>query len=280
MSYKNIMISIKHLSYRYPDGVLALDDVNLEIRKGEFVALLGRNGCGKSTLVRHLNALLVPSEGSVSIRGMDTGDTSNQWKIRQAVGMVFQNPQTQFVGMTVEEDVAFGLENLVLPQKEIRKRVDHALQNVGLGDYRTRAPKSLSGGQMQRAAIAGVLAMRPGCIILDEVTSMLDSSSRQEVMEIVRQLRESGKTIIYVTHQVEEVVNADRVIVMDAGKIVRDSMPQDIFKDPMLPHFGLDVPPLVELVNRLQDTGMLSGRMNMYSQDVLLEEICRSMSGA
>lgn len=245
------MIHINNLSYKYSDGILALDGVDLSIEKGEFVAIIGKNGCGKTTLVRHLNALLAPTEGSVSILGMDTKDKTVVWNIRQTVGMVFQNPHTQFVGTTLEEDVAFGPENLTLPQNEIRERVDRSLREVGLLEYKTHAPKALSGGQMQRAAIAGVLAMEPECIVLDEVTSMLDPESRGNVLDTIGQLHQNGKTIIFVTQRIEEILPlADRIVSINNGKIEFVGTPQEYLASVESP-----IPAITSLMRKLKAKG-------------------------
>lgn len=272
------MIRIENLSYRFSDGTESLRDINLRIKKGEFVALLGRNGSGKSTLVRHLNGLLRPSEGKVFVKGLDTTDSSNLRKIRQAVGMVFQNPATQFVGTTLEEDVAFGPENLALPGEEIRERVDRALSEVGLASFKSQAPKALSGGQQQCAAIACVLAMKPECIVFDEVTSMLDLESRELVMQIILKLRQKTRTLVYVTHRLEEVLAADRVIVMDRGEIMLTGRPEEVFKVPGLAAFGIKTPPVVELLNGLEAEGLDLDWKNFTSNESLAEEIWASLS--
>ncbi|MDO9517020.1 MAG: energy-coupling factor transporter ATPase [Methanosarcinaceae archaeon] len=266
------MIQIKDLNYRYPDGTLALDGVDLSIEKGEFVALIGKNGCGKTTLVRHLNALLAPTSGFVSVFGMDTTDTSNVWNIRQTVGMVFQNPQTQFVGTTLEEDVAFGPENLALPQNEIRERVDRSLREVDLLEYRTHAPKALSGGQMQRAAIAGVLAMEPQCIVLDEVTSMLDPGSRRKVLDTIAQLHHSGKTIIYVTQRIEEILPlADKIVSMNNGKIEFIGTPQEYLASVKSP-----IPAITDLMRKLKAKGF-DVKDDVFTVDDALLEITQAI---
>ncbi|HJH32827.1 MAG TPA: energy-coupling factor transporter ATPase [Methanosarcinaceae archaeon] len=265
------MIHINNLSYRYTGGTLALDSVNMSINKGEFVALIGKNGCGKTTLVRHLNALLIPTDGSVSVFGMDTKDTPKVWNIRQAVGMVFQNPQNQFVGTTLEEDVAFGPENLALPQNEIRKRVDMALREVGLLEYKTRAPKTLSGGQMQRAAIAGVLAMEPECIVFDEVTSMLDPESRKMILDTIRQLHHNGKTIIYVTQRIGEILPfAGRIISMDNGRIEFMGTPREY-----LASVKSHVPAITSLMRKLKAKGF-DVRDDVFAVDDAFLEITKA----
>ncbi len=267
----NIMIHINNLSYRYPDGTLTLEGVDISIDRGEFVAIMGPNGCGKTTLVRHLNALLMPTAGSVSVFGMDTKDMSKVWNIRQTVGMVFQNPQTQFVGTTLEEDVAFGPENLGLPQNEIRKRVDRALLEVRLMEYKTHAPKTLSGGQMQRAAIAGVLAMEPECIVFDEVTSMLDPESRQMILDTIQQLHQSGKTIIYVTQRIEEILPlADRIVSMQDGRIEFMGTPHEY-----LASVGSHVPAITSLMRKLKEKGF-DVRDDVFAVDDAFLEIIKA----
>lgn len=270
------MIRIEDLSYSFPDGTLGLKKINLEIEKGEFLGIVGRNGSGKSTLVRHLNGLLKPTEGKVSINGMDTADLSKLFEIRQTVGMVFQNPYTQFVGTTLEEDVAFGPENLALPPEEIRERVDRALEVVGLENFKNHSPKTLSGGQSQCAAIASALAMKSECIVFDEITSMLDSSSREQVREIIRKLRGKARTVVYVTHRLEEVLYADRIIIMDGGEIVRKGSPKTVFNAPGLEKFGLELPPVVELLNSLEARGLALDWARLASIENLAEEIWES----
>lgn len=236
----------------------ALEGINLSIRPGEFVGILGPNGSGKSTLARHFNALLRPSRGKVLIEGLDTADPRNLWEIRQRVGMVFSNPDNQLIAPMVEEDVAFGPENLGLPAEEIRSRVDEALDRVSMLEYRQRPPSRLSGGQKQRVAIAGALAMRPRYLVLDEPTSMLDYSGRVEVLDFLHQLnREMGITVILITHYLEELMEADRLIVMGGGRIELDGTPEGLFESILeLKHLALDLPPILELGRRLKERGV------------------------
>ena len=239
------------------ETVLALHDINIDIQPGEFVAILGHNGSGKSTLARHLNALLIPTKGTLWVKGLDSKEPQNAWPIRQSTGMVFQNPDNQLVATIIEEDVAFGPENLGVESAEIRKRVDEALQNVGMFQYANSAPHQLSGGQKQRIAIAGVLAMRPDCIVLDEPTAMLDPSGRKEVLKTVTCLnKEAGITVILITHFMEEAVKAKRVIVMDKGSMVMDGTPHTIFKQvERMKSLGLDVPAPTALSHALIQKG-------------------------
>lgn len=229
----------------------------MEIRAGEFIAVLGHNGSGKSTLARHFNAMLRPESGSVSVAGFDTSDDRNTLEIRRRVGMVFQNPDNQLVANVVEEDVAFGPENLGVEPHEIRKRVDEALKTVGMYEYRTHAPHLLSGGQKQRIAIAGALAMRPECIVFDEPTAMLDPRGRAEVISIIRRLRdERGVTIILITHHMEETIGCDRIFVMSEGRVVRCGTPVEIFSDvKLIRSIGLDVPDTVTVMSELNENG-------------------------
>ena len=242
------MIEIKDLRYVYKDSddrdVVALDGVSLSIARGEFVAVIGANGCGKSTLARHINALLVPAEGPVTVDGLDTSVEANVWAVRQKVGMVFQNPDNQIVAAVVEEDVAFGPENVGMPAAEIRRRVEGALALVGMSGYAKHAPHLLSGGQKQRVAIAGILALEPECIVFDEPTAMLDPVGRREVVETVRRLnRERGITVVYITHYMEEALAADRVVVMHQGKVVMTGSPGEVFSRPeALERFSLEAP--------------------------------------
>ena len=235
-----------------------LNGINISIQDGEFVAILGHNGSGKSTLARHLNALLTPTNGTLWINGKDTSDPANLWAIRQSTGMLFQNPDNQIVATIVEEDVAFGPENLGIPSQEIRTRVDSALRSVGMSDHATSPPHHLSGGQKQRVAIAGVLAMSPSCIVLDEPTAMLDPSGRREVLDTITQLNcETGMTVILITHFMEEAARAKRILVMESGKVVMDGTPHEIFaeKEP-LQKLGLSVPPVTELAHKLKQHGL------------------------
>ena len=235
----------------------ALRDIDLHIETGDFVAVLGMNGSGKSTLAKLLNAIYLPSQGDVYVLGMNTKDDSNTLEIRKAVGMVFQNPDNQIIANVVEEDVAFGPENLGVPTNEIIERVGDALKRVGMTDYRNVSPNNLSGGQKQRIAIAGVLAMKPKCIILDESTAMLDPNGRKEVIEAAVKLnREEGITVILITHYMEEVVNANRVIIMEKGDVVMEGTPKEIFSHgDKIREMGLDVPQVTELSDRLRADG-------------------------
>lgn len=256
------LIELEHVSHVYQAGQEnaheALKDVSLSIEEGAFVAVLGTNGSGKSTLAKHLNALLLPTSGHCRIAGMDTLEEDALWKVRQQVGMVFQNPDNQIIAAVVEEDVAFGPENLGVPPEEIRHRVAQALRDVGMTHYRTRAPHLLSGGQKQRIAIAGALAMQTKCLVLDEPTAMLDPQGRQDILNCVRRLHEEqGITIVYITHFMEEAAAADRVIVMDQGQVIDDGTPRAIFAlATKLRKLGLDVPVAVEVAERLRKKGV------------------------
>ncbi len=236
----------------------AVDDVNLDISPGEFISILGHNGSGKSTLAKHMNALLVPTEGTIWVEGMDTAKEPELWKIRQKAGMVFQNPDNQIIASVVEEDVGFGPENIGIPTKEIWKRVDRSLEAVGMTAYRTFSPNRLSGGQKQRVAIAGVMAMRPKCIILDEPTAMLDPNGRADVIAAVRELNKAeGITVILITHYMEEVVHSDRVYVMDKGKVVMQGTPREVFSQvEQLRALRLNVPQVTLLAHELRLGGV------------------------
>lgn len=246
--------------YEYPDEppLKVLENINLTIEQGSFVALLGHNGCGKSTIAKHFNAMLLPTGGTVLVKEMNTSDEALKYEVRRTVGMVLQNPDNQLVSTIVEEDVAFGPENLGVPPEEIRRRVDDALRAVDMFDYRTHAPHKLSGGQKQRIAIAGIIAMEPECIVLDEPTAMLDPRGRTEVMETIQRLnREKGITIVLITHYMDEAVQAGRVVVMDEGEILRDGTPRQVFSDvEFLKRHDLDVPQATELSYRLAATGI------------------------
>ncbi len=236
----------------------ALNGINIQIRKGEFVAILGHNGSGKSTLAKHMNALLTPTEGTIWIKGYNSQHEENIWKIRQSAGMVFQNPDNQIIATIVEEDVAFGLENLGVAPDQIRARVNQALESVSMQDYAEVSPHFLSGGQKQRIAIAGVIAMKPDCIVLDEATAMLDPSGRRDVMRTITDLNQSeGITIVHITHFMEEAVLAKRVIVMEEGKVVMDGSPREVFTQvELLKNIGLDVPQVTELAHQLRQRGL------------------------
>ncbi|NDL68143.1 energy-coupling factor transporter ATPase [Anaerotalea alkaliphila] len=254
----------------------AIDGLDLEVRKGQFIAILGHNGSGKSTLAKHINALLVPTEGWMRVKGMDTREEGNVWKIRQHAGMVFQNPDNQIIATIVEEDVAFGPENLGVEPEEIRRRVDQSLDAVEMGEYATHSPNKLSGGQKQRVAIAGVLAMRPSCIIFDEPTAMLDPSGRKEVLDTALQLnRNEGITVILITHYMDEAIHADRVIVMDQGKIAFQGTPKEVFsRTEEMKAIGLDVPQVTEIAGRLKREGY-DFPVDLLTIEEMVGAICR-----
>ena len=277
------IIKIVHLIYEYirhdeeekvAEVKRAIDGVDLEIEEGSFTAILGHNGSGKSTLAKHINGLLLPTEGTVWVGEIDTKEEDRIWDVRKTAGMVFQNPDNQIIGNIVEEDVGFGPENIGVPTDEIWKRVDESLKAVGMTAYRKQSPNKLSGGQKQRVAIAGVMAMRPRCIILDEPTAMLDPNGRKEVIRTIRQLNQAeGITVLLITHYMEEAIDADRIIVMDDGKIVMDGKPKEIFSRVReLKTYGLDVPQATELAFELKEAGMpLSD--GILSREELVKEL-------
>lgn len=275
------MIECKNVTYKYEnsdkdDIKLALDDVSLQVKKGEFLVILGRNGSGKSTIAKHMNALLIPSGGNVYVNGLDTSDEKNIWNIRNKAGMVFQNPDNQIVATIVEEDVAFGPENLGVESSEIRKRVDDCLRKVNMYDYKKHAPHLLSGGQKQRVAIAGVLAMMPECVVFDESTAMLDPSGRKEVIKTIKEINSNHNiTVVLITHYMEEAVEADRIIVMDSGKIITEGVPRDVFSNvEKMKNIGLDVPQMTELSYELRKNGM-NVSANILTIDEMVNELCR-----
>ena len=282
-SDKDILFDIRNLSHTFETeegkSFEALKHITAQIRKGGFTAIIGTNGSGKSTLARHLNALLLPTEGELLVDGMNTSDESAVWKIRQKVGMVFQNPDNQLVAAIVEEDVAFGPENLGVPSGEIRERVEQALEKVGMTAYRGQAPSMLSGGQKQRIAIAGVLAMQPDCIVLDEPTAMLDPKGRAEVMATIHELNEKeGITIVLITHFMEEAVTADRVMVIDRGVLQMDGTAREVFSQAdKLTEIGLDVPVAADLSRRLRKAGMAVSE-NCMTDEELGEALCPFVS--
>ena len=240
--------------------VNAVNDFSLEVPEGQFLAVLGHNGCGKSTVAKLINGILVPNKGKVTVEGMDTSDEEKTVDIRKTVGMVFQNPDNQIVATIVEEDVAFALENMGVPQKEMRERVDDALRSVNMYEYKDHSPNQLSGGQKQRVAIAGIIAMRPDCIVMDEPTAMLDPNGRKEVMKTIKKLnKDFGITIVLITHYMDEAALADRIIVMDNGNIVTEGVPKDIFSQvEKMKALGLDVPQVTELMYMLGKEGLPS----------------------
>ena len=274
-------IEVKDVVYRYSkeqgdDNLCpAIDHVSIEIKRGEYIAIAGSNGSGKSTFARCLNGLLLPTEGEILIDGMDTNDDDLIWDIRKKIGMVFQNPDNQIVSSMVEDEVAFGPENIGIENPELRKRVDNALKSVGMYEYRNREAHKLSGGQKQRIAIAGAVAMRPDCIVFDEPTAMLDPKGRSQVMKVIRELNDQGITIILITHFMEEVAEADRVLVMKSGKLLADSVPEDVFADTnLIESAGLEIPAAVLLRNELIENGTNLSH-EVINKDDLVDALCR-----
>lgn len=266
----------KHVENGETEEYIALNEINLKVKKGEFLVVIGHNGSGKSTLAKHFNAILIPSKGKVIIDHIDTTDSQRLWEIRQRAGMVFQNPDNQIVATIVEEDVAFGPENMGIPPAEIRKRVDNALETVNMSDYAQHGPHLLSGGQKQRVAIAGILAMKPKCIILDEPTAMLDPSGRREVIDTIKKLnKEENITIVLITHFMEEAVDADRVVVMENGEVVMDGTPREIFsRVKEVKSLGLDVPEMTELAYELKESG-INITSNVLTIEEMVDTICQ-----
>ena len=274
-------IKVKDLVYRYSkeqgdDNLCpAIDHVSIEIKRGEYISIAGSNGSGKSTFARCLNGLLLPTEGEILVDGMDTNDDDLIWEIRKKIEMVFQNPDNQIVSSMVEDEVAFGPENIGIENPELRKRVDNALKSVGMYEYRNREAHKLSGGQKQRIAIAGAVAMRPDCIVFDEPTAMLDPKGRSQVMKVIRELNDQGITIILITHFMEEVAEADRVLVMKSGKLLADSVPEDVFADTnLIESAGLEIPAAVLLRNELIENG-ISLSHEVINKDDLVDALCR-----
>lgn len=281
----NDFIEARGISFSYameddPNPIRVFENLDFTIGQGELVAILGHNGSGKSTLAKHFNAILLPDEGQLTVDGMDTQDNDKLYDIRQKVGMVFQNPDNQIVATVVEEDVAFGLENMGVEPSEIRRRVDQALESVGISEYKTHAPHRLSGGQKQRVAIAGVIAMRPQCIVLDEPTAMLDPIGREEVISTVTRLcREKGMTVVLITHHMDECVGADRLIVMSNGSIVADGVPAEVFADiELMEREGLTVPETTRLLYDLKQRGM-DLPLTALDVDACAKEIVKQLRG-
>ena len=274
-------IEVKDVVYRYSKEQVddnlcpAIDHVSIEIKRGEYISIAGSNGSGKSTFARCLNGLLLPTEGEILVDGMDTNDDDLIWDIRKKIGMVFQNPDNQIVSSMVEDEVAFGPENIGIENPELRKRVDNALKSVGMYEYRNREAHKLSGGQKQRIAIAGAVAMRPDCIVFDEPTAMLDPKGRSQVMKVIRELNDQGITIILITHFMEEVAEADRVLVMKSGKLLADSVPEDVFADTnLIESAGLEIPAAVLLRNELIENGINLSH-EVINKDDLVDALCR-----
>lgn len=281
------IITAEHVDFHYSNDydeektepVQVLKDLSLNIKKGEFLAILGHNGCGKSTIAKHFNAILLPCGGKVYTAGFDTSDEAHLFDIRNHVGMVFQNPDNQLVATIVEEDVAFALENMGVDPAKMRERVDSALKSVGMYEYREHSPHQLSGGQKQRVAIAGIIAMRPDCIILDEPTAMLDPKGRREVISTIRELNEKyGITIVLITHYMDEAAQADRVVVMDGGRIIMDNVPSEVFSHvEKMKSLGLDVPQVTELMFRLSELG-IEGDTHIIDEDGCAEALMDILS--
>lgn len=274
------MIRIENLIFEYSHQeeeptIRAIDDVSLQIEKGSFTAIIGKNGSGKSTLAKNLNGLLLPSGGQVYVKSWDTKDDEHIWDVRQTAGMVFQNPDNQLVSSIVEDDVAFGPENLGIEPMEIRKRVDKALADVNMGKYKKKAPHLLSGGQKQRIAIAGVVAMKPECIIFDEPTAMLDPKGRREIMTVIDELHKEGITVVLITHYMEEAVQADRIIIMDDAKVLLDGTPEEVFaQEETLREASLEIPMAAYLVQKLRKRGIKVPE-DVITVEGLVEYVCQ-----
>lgn len=268
------IIEIKNLSFQYEgSSKKVLKNLNINIKEGEFICVLGHNGSGKSTLAKLINAQFIPTEGDILVGNMNTKDDDNLWNIREMCGMVFQNPDNQLVATIVEEDVAFGPENLGVPRDELRKRVDDCLELVGMTEYKRHSPALLSGGQKQRIAIAGILAMNPKCLLMDEPTAMLDPQGRKDILDTVLKLREMGKTIIHITHYMEECVNADRIIVINEGDVVLEGTPREVFSNvEQMKEIGLDVPEPTE-ISYLLNKSNINVRRDVLTVDELVEAL-------
>lgn len=268
------IIEIKNLSFQYEgSSKKVLKNLNIDIKEGEFICVLGHNGSGKSTLAKLINAQYIPTEGDILVGNMNTKDDDNLWNIREMCGMVFQNPDNQLVATIVEEDVAFGPENLGVPREELRKRVDECLELVGMSEYKRHSPALLSGGQKQRIAIAGILAMNPKCLLMDEPTAMLDPQGRKDILDTVLKLREMGKTIIHITHYMEECVNADRIIVINEGNVVLEGTPREVFSNVVqMKEIGLDVPEPTE-ISYLLNKSNINVRCDVLTVDELVEAL-------
>lgn len=268
------IIEIKNLSFQYEgSSKKVLKNLNIDIKEGEFICVLGHNGSGKSTLAKLINAQYIPTEGDILVGNMNTKDDDNLWNIREMCGMVFQNPDNQLVATIVEEDVAFGPENLGVPREELRKRVDECLELVGMSEYKRHSPALLSGGQKQRIAIAGILAMNPKCLLMDEPTAMLDPQGRKDILDTVLKLRKMGKTIIHITHYMEECVNADRIIVINEGNVVLEGTPREVFSNVVqMKEIGLDVPEPTE-ISYLLNKSNINVRADVLTVDELVEAL-------